>query len=86
MSSFLRATTILFLAHLRRTFVSRRALLALGVAGVPVGFALLIALVSKHEGPPPFSAVMHIGWFTLVQTIVPFLALIVGSAVVAEEI
>ena len=40
----LRATWILFLAHVRRTFLSRRALLCAGLVLLPVGVAFLIAV------------------------------------------
>jgi len=85
MNEFWRATGILFQAHLKRTFLSRRALISVGLCSLPVLASLLVATVSKFEGPPPFEAVLHLGW--LVQ--IPFLvliSLIVGSAVVAEEI
>ncbi len=39
----LRATTILFLAHLKRTFASRRALLCLGLVAIPVLVAFFIS-------------------------------------------
>ncbi len=86
MSAFLRASSILFLAHLRRTFVSRRALLSAGLAALPVAASLLVAKISAHEGPPPLIALLHMGWFLQLQTIVPLVALVMGSAVVAEEI
>ncbi|NOT28878.1 MAG: ABC transporter permease [Planctomycetes bacterium] len=86
MSTFWSATLILFQAHLKRTFFSKRALISAGLCCLPVAASLLIATISRFEGPPPLEVVLHMGWFLHVQTIVPLVALIVGSAVVAEEI
>ena len=86
MANFLRAVWILFAVHVRRTFVSLRALLALGLAFLPVGASLLVVQICKVEGPPPLDAILHMGWFFQVQTIVPLIALVVGTAVVSEEI
>lgn len=85
MNAFARASWILFCAHLRRTFLSKRALIAAGLACLPVGVSLLVATVSRFEGPPPFEAMLHMGWFLQIPIVV-LIALIVGSAVVAEEI
>jgi len=87
MNSFWRATWILFGAHLRRTFLSRRGLVAAGLGLLPVLAGLLITTVTRIKGEaPPLTVVMHLGWFLEVQTIVPLVALVMSSAVVAEEI
>jgi ABC-type transport system involved in multi-copper enzyme maturation permease subunit len=85
MSVFWRATWILFAAHLRRTFLSRRALIAGGLALLPVLASLLVATVSRFERAPPLDAVLHMGWFFQIPVMV-LIALLTGSAVVAEEI
>ena len=79
----LSATWILFLAHLRRTFLSRRTLLCAGLCAIPVVLALVIVRVSELEGPVPAPA---IGYALVVQTIVPIIGVILGAAVVSEEI
>ncbi len=86
MNLLLRTSWILFLAHLRRTLLSRRALVCLGLCSLPVVLSLMIAFAARVKGPPPTGAIVPIGWLLQVQTIVPLIALIVGSAVVAEEI
>lgn len=79
----LRATTILFLAHAKRTFFSRRALLCLGLVTIPVLAALFIANFAPPNSEVPAPAV---GYLLVVQAIVPLVAVILGSAVVAEEV
>ncbi len=86
MTGLLRSTRILFTAHLARTLWSRRALVCLGLALVPVGACLLIARVAREVGPPPIALGVAVGWFLELQVIAPLIALIAGSAVVAEEI
>lgn len=79
----LRATTILFLAHAQRTFFSRRALLCLGLVSIPVFVALFIA---NFAPPNPEIPAPAVGYLLVVQAIVPLVAVILGSAVVAEEV
>ncbi len=79
----LRATWLLFVTHLVRVATSKRALLCLVVALLPVAAALLVVLISQSEGPPP---ALIIGWSLEVQLVVPLIALVAGSGVVAEEI
>lgn len=79
----LRATWILFLAHLRRTALSRRALLCLALVLIPVGVAFLISRVAPEDAEVPAAA---IGYLLVVQTIVPIIGIILGAAVVSEEI
>jgi ABC-type Na+ efflux pump permease subunit len=79
----LRATWILFAAHLRRTLVSKRALLCLLLVLAPFGPALLIrAFADEWEGPPAVAIL----WMLEIQLVVPLVSLLLGSAVVAEEI
>lgn len=86
MSAFLRASAILFQAHLWRTFRSRRGLIAAGLAALPVILALLVSEVSRFEGPAPVEVVFAIAWYPNVQVIVPLVALVLAGGVVAEEI
>lgn len=79
----LRATWILFASHLGRIVLSRRALISLVVVALPVAAAVLVALIAEREGAAP---ALVIGWVMQVQLVVPLVSLIVGSAVVAEEI
>ncbi len=84
--SFLRTTAILFTAQMRRILYSKRALLCLLVAMVPISVATLVRLVSEREGPPPEIFLLVMIWLVLVQASIPMIALIVGSAAVAEEV
>jgi len=86
MNSFLRTTAILFRAHLVRTLRTRRCLVAVLLCAVPVGISTLVATISRFEGPPPLEVLQTILWHLQVQILVPLVALIFGSAVVAEEI
>jgi ABC-type transport system involved in multi-copper enzyme maturation permease subunit len=87
MNELLRAAWILFQAHLWRIFRTRRALIALGLTGLPVVLALIVRTAIRFHGknvPPEV-----LGTFVqliLVQTIVPLVSLVMASAVVAEEI
>lgn len=86
MNELARAAWILFQAHLWRIFRTRRALVAIGLTGLPVVLALVVRLVSRFEGAPPpelYGAFLQV---ILVQTIVPLVSLVMASAVVAEEI
>jgi len=87
MLTFLRTAVLLFTAQLRRVVLSKRALICLLLAGVPVAASIIVRLGIAHhgEGPPEIFTVV-LGWLFLVQTVVPLIALIVGSAAVAEEI
>jgi ABC-type transport system involved in multi-copper enzyme maturation permease subunit len=87
MKPLLRASWILFQAHLWRIFRTRRGLIAVLLAGMPVVLAAAVRVVSHLEGDPlPMEPLIAFTWFLLVQTIVPLVALVMASAVVAEEI
>ncbi len=75
---------LLFTAQLRRLIVSKRALVCLLLALGPVVAAAILRYVTAANGQtlPAF----ELGWVLLVQGTVPLLALILGAAVVAEEI
>ncbi len=79
----LRASWILFTAHLRRTLLSRRTLLCALLAFGPLLPAFVIAVYAdEYDGPPALAIV----WLLHVQLVVPLVALLLGSAVVAEEV
>lgn len=90
MNELLRAAWILFQTHLVRTFRTRRGLIAAGLAALPVALALVVQQVSRHlestEGPAPVELVITIVWMILVSVIVPLVALVLASGVIAEEI
>jgi ABC-2 type transport system permease protein len=86
MNSFLATTGILFRAHLVRTLRTRRCLVAVLLCALPVGMSTLIATVSRFEGPPPIGLLHGVVWHLTVQILTPLVALIFGSAVIAEEI
>lgn len=87
MKAFARATWILFRAHLWRIFRTRRGWIAAGLAALPVLMALAVSTISRYEGKPlPVEALMSFTWFVLIQTIVPIVALVMASSVIAEEI
>jgi ABC-type transport system involved in multi-copper enzyme maturation permease subunit len=84
MYCFLRSSAILYANQLRRIVRSKRALVCLALALVPMGLAFFVVWVAqRHGGNPP---AVEIGWVIQVQVIMPILALIIGSAVVSEEV
>jgi ABC-type transport system involved in multi-copper enzyme maturation permease subunit len=86
MRPLLRAAWILFQAHLWRIFRTRRGWIAVALAAMPVGLALVVRFVSSFEGPPPIEVLVTFTWFFLIQTIVPLVSMVMASAVIAEEI
>jgi len=86
MSAFLRATWIFFEAHLWRVFRTRRGWIALLLALIPVALATFVKIVSSFEGPVPTEGLLVLVWFLTIQTIVPLVAMLMSSSVVAEEI
>lgn len=82
--AFLRAASLLFVDQLRRVARSKRLLLALVIALLPVGVAFFVVQVAQRVGEDPPAT--SIGWVLTVQVVVPILALLLGSAVVSEEI
>jgi hypothetical protein len=81
----IRATWILFSSHLRQTVFSRRALICTGLVLMPVLASTMIALLGEgRHGGAAFG--LAIGWLMQVQSVVPLIALIIGSGVVSEEV
>ena len=79
-----RTTLLVFSTHVGRIFTSRRGLICLVLAAVPAAVAAAIAHFSRRIDPVEIA--VHLGGLLLLQIVVPVLALIAGSAVVAEEV
>jgi ABC-2 type transport system permease protein len=82
MSSMLRASWILFSAHLLRTLRSRRALFCTLMAIVPVGLSFVVSRLAEIHN----SEDAQVPYFMFLQVGVPLISLLLGSAVVSEEI
>jgi hypothetical protein len=80
----LRATLLLFRTHLRRIAWAKRTGLATLVALGPGALAVLISRFP--DAPPALEIVAYPGWFIVLQLVVPLVSLLLGSAVVSEEI
>ena len=80
---FLVATWILFRTQLGTTVFTMRTLISLGLVSTPVLGALLFTWLSQGRTSPP---VLELAWVMNVQCVVPIVALILGSTVVAEEV
>lgn len=85
---FARAVWILFSHHLGKTLTSRRALGCAALGAMTVAAATLLAWIITQEEPGPYEVEPVVVLFLLlqIQVIVPLIALVVGSAVVSEEI
>ena len=84
MPGLLASTGLLFRVHLQRVWWSRRALACLALAAVPPPLAWIVA---EFNAKTPGAAIAtNLGWFLLLQVVVPLVSLIAGSAVVTEEI
>jgi ABC-2 type transport system permease protein len=86
MKALLEPSWILFRSSLGRTVRTKRGLLCLGLAMLPAGLAFLVSVVSRFEGAPPVELLWTIVWLITTQSILPLIALFLGSAAVAEEI
>lgn len=84
MISLLHTTLLLFRIHLGRSFLTRRTLLCAALALLPAAIAWTLAQFSRRIAAVDIAA--HLGWLLMLQVLVPLLALIVGSAVITEEI
>jgi len=84
MPGLLASTGLLFRAHLRRVWWSRRALACAALAAGPPAMAWLLAVVGPRN--PGAAIATNVGWFLLLQVVVPLIALVCGSSVVTEEI
>ena len=84
MPGLLASTGLLFRAHLRRVWFGRRALACAALAAGPPAMAWMLAGLGTKTSGAAIAA--NLGWFLLLQVVVPLLALVCGSAVVTEEI
>ena len=80
----LRATLLLFRTHLPRLLFSRRTALALLIALAPA--LLSCVALGFDDGPEPLEVILFPTWMLLFQVVVPLTSLIMGSAVISEEI
>ena len=80
----IRASFLLFTAQLRAIVVSKRSLVCALLCLGPVAMAALITYLAELGGKsiPAF----ELGWIMMVQGTVPLISLIIGAAVIAEEI
>jgi len=78
------ATMHFFRAHVGRVARSRRTLACAALAAGPPLLAWTIAHYSRRI--PAESVAVHVGWLLLIQVVTPLCALVLGSAVLAEEI
>lgn len=84
MGAFVNATWLLFHTHLRRLAWSKRALVCVVLALLAPLAAFLVASVGRKVGPAEIA--VHVGFLLQLQVILPVLALVAGSAAVAEEV
>ncbi|MFO1011090.1 MAG: ABC transporter permease [Planctomycetota bacterium] len=82
--SFLDATALLFTTYLRRLAWSRRSVVCVVLAALAPVLALCLARFGKHTDATTIA--VHVGFLLELQIIVPILALVAGSAAVAEEV
>ena len=80
----LRTTLLLFRTHLPRLLFSRRTLLCVVIALAPS--ALSCVALSFDDGPQGMEVIIYPTWMLLFQIVVPLTSLIMGSAVISEEI
>ncbi|MBK7877379.1 MAG: ABC transporter permease subunit [Planctomycetes bacterium] len=80
----LRTSALLFRTHLARLAWSRRTLVCALLAALGPLVAFLIAAASRKTNASEIA--VHVGYLLQLQVIVPVLALVAGSAAVAEEV
>jgi ABC-type transport system involved in multi-copper enzyme maturation permease subunit len=80
---FLRTTGLFFRTHLYRLAWSQRSLICVAIAFLPALIGLAAAALTRRTSPAELA--VHLGFLQL-QVILPVLALIAGSAAVAEEV
>lgn len=84
MKTLFRTARIVFATHAIRTLLSRRMLVVAILAAAPAVPALLLA--TARRSIDPVRALTHTLWFLSFQAILPLVALIGASAVIAEEV
>jgi hypothetical protein len=84
-----RTTWLFFATHLRRIVRTKRTLACVVIALVPALIALFVLSVHRRGSssvPPRIEVFAYPAWFLLLQIVTPVLALLMGSAVISEEI
>lgn len=79
------ATALLMSLHMRALVRSRRMLVCIVLASLPP----LFAFIALHFGPdeiPPDELIAVVAFFMSLQVVAPLVSLVVGSAVVNEEV
>jgi ABC-type transport system involved in multi-copper enzyme maturation permease subunit len=84
MNDLLRATLLFFTTHLRRSFAARRTLFLLAFALLPGAVAWCLARFAQRIAASDIAT--HIGWLLFLQIVLPSVALVGGTAVIAEEV
>jgi len=84
MTNFLRATLLFSTTHLRRSVRSRRTFFSLAFALLPGAVAWLTASFAPRISAADIAT--SIGWLLMLQVVLPILALVGGTAVIAEEV
>src|SRR5262245_20500755 len=85
MLRFLQVTWLLWRTHVVRLVLTKRiAIVFLGCL-VPPAIAWLV-LNLPRRGPTPIEAFLYPSWFLVLQLMVPLASVIVGSAVISEEV
>jgi ABC-2 type transport system permease protein len=83
MPGLARSTLLIAAAHLARIARARRTLLCAALALLPAAVAGIEAHFTSASAA---TIATHVGWFLVLQVLAPILALVLGSAVVAEEL
>ena len=88
MNSLIGDTFLIFSAQLWRTLRSKRTLVCLALAVLPVAMALVIQAIPGDVGPRRIimTAGQRVAWNMIIQGLVPILSLIAGVAVISEEL
>lgn len=81
---YARTFLLVFSAHARRVAWSRRSLLCVLLAFVPVLCGFALARLARRTDAAEL--VTNLGFLLHIQVVVPVLALIAGSAAIAEEV
>lgn len=84
MRSMAGASVLVAQSHFARSISSKRLLFCVILAHLPALAGFVVSGISTRVGPANLAA--NLGWMMLLQIAIPLVALIGGSAVVAEEI
>ncbi len=80
----LRYSWLFFTTHLMRMLRTKRVILCAVLASIPCAIAAIVS--SLPNSPAREEVFMYPAWFLLLQVITPLLSLVMGSAVISEEI